>query len=61
MIKWLKSLMGYPGYSEKRDIDKAHFHAIMALAYWEHCNNEKTSRFQLEGTNIYVELGRDDK
>ena len=42
------------------DLEKAEFHAILALAYWNDCNEEEDLKFYAKESRKYVRLGNDD-
>lgn len=63
MIEWIKSL--YKRYRKtikqnksNSNLYNAKKHAIIALAYWKHCEGESDLHFQIEKSNIYVRLGK---
>lgn len=40
--------------------ENATYHALLALGFWRRCKDQKTQRYQIEKTKVYVELGKDE-
>lgn len=63
MIEWIKGYVFLiKQYQKKKKIEsnlyKAKKHALLALAYWKDCNEEFDLQFQVEGSDIFVRLGK---
>ncbi len=58
IFDWIKSKMGYAGYNKESDLKNAKKYALLSLAYWDCCDHKCDIQINIEGTTIYVRLGK---
>ncbi len=63
ILEWFKSKINQYKTTEKENrmsenSYKARKHALLALSYWKECNEEIDIHIQIEGSSIYVRLGK---